>query len=100
MNKVLSVIRSRRSVRDFSEKAPSVGLVRRLLEAGRWAPSGLNNQPWRFCVVRDKTTRERLAAFTKYGAILRRAPVVILVACDNADSYNREKDMMALGASI
>jgi len=100
MNDVLKSIRGRRSVRRFTDRAVPDALIERLLEAGRWAPSGLNNQPWRFCILRDKTARERLAAFTKYGAVIRRAPVVIVVALDHADSYNREKDLMALGAAI
>ncbi|MGE5279394.1 MAG: nitroreductase family protein [Deltaproteobacteria bacterium] len=96
----LRVIRRRRSVRHFLRKDLPAPVVRRLLEAGRWAPSGLNNQPWRFCVIKDAALRGRLAALTAYGAVIRRAPLVIAVALDNADSYNREKDLMAVGAAI
>jgi len=97
---VLQAIRERRSVRDFTDKVPSDTLLLELLEAGRWAPSGLNNQPWRFVLLKDKETRQALSGLTKYGAIIRRAPVVIVVALDHADSYNSEKDLMAVGASI
>jgi len=82
------------------DKVPPESVINELLEAGRWAPSGLNNQPWRFCVVREKALREKLAALTKYGAVIRGAAVVIVVALDHADSYNKDKDLMALGAAI
>ena len=74
--------------------------IKKVLEAGRWAPSGLNNQPWRFMVIKDKARREALSAFTKYGDIIKAAPVAILVCMDTADSYNRDKDLMAIGSCI
>jgi nitroreductase len=74
--------------------------MNKILEAGRWAPSGLNNQPWRFLVVDDAPRRESLAAFTRYGSVIRRASVVVIVCMEMTDSYNREKDLMAVGAAI
>ena len=47
------VILRRRSVRLFQKKQVPENLVRRILEAGRYAPSTGNNQHWRFSVVRD-----------------------------------------------
>ena len=41
-----------------------------------------------------------MAQFTKYGDIIRDAPVAIAVCMDVSDSYNREKDLMAVGACI
>lgn len=70
------------------------------LEAARWAPSGLNNQPWRFLVVRDTETKEGLAGFTKYSGIILGAPVSIIACLDHDSSYNRDKDVMAVGAAI
>jgi nitroreductase len=36
------------SPRAFTDEAIEEGELLRLLEAGRWAPSSMNNQPWRF----------------------------------------------------
>jgi len=53
-NPVEKVIFERRSVRWYkSEQVPEY-LVRRILEAGRFAPSAGNSQPWKFVVIRDK----------------------------------------------
>lgn len=100
MPDMLDIIKARRSVRNFSDKKLKSADIAKVLEAGRWAPSGLNNQPWRFGVIENEELRNRIAAFTKYGSIIRRAAAVIVVCMDVADSYNRDKDLMAVGASI
>jgi len=97
---ILSIIRERRSTRMYKKKAPPEEEIEKLLEAGRWAPSGLNNQPWRFLVMKDKAKKDGLAEFTRYGNIIKDAPVVIVACMDVADSYNRDKDLMAVGACI
>lgn len=53
-NPVEKVILERRSVRKYKEKQVPENVVRRLLEAGRFAPSAGNSQPWKFIVVRDR----------------------------------------------
>ena len=53
---LLEAIRSRRSIRRFTERPVSDDDVRRVVEAGTWAPSGANLQMWRFKVVRSRET--------------------------------------------
>jgi nitroreductase len=53
-NPVEKVILERRSVRNYKDKQVPENLVRRILEAGRFAPSAGNCQPWRFIVIRDR----------------------------------------------
>jgi nitroreductase len=48
------------SVRKFKPDPISDDLVNRVLEAGRWAMSGANSQPWEFIVVRDPERRRQL----------------------------------------
>src|SRR3990172_11929148 len=48
---VFDVIKKRRNIRHFDGKKIPDDLMERILEAGRWAPSGANAQPWRFIVV-------------------------------------------------
>lgn len=97
---LLDHIRSRRSIRTFSDSPVDEDAIDRILEAGRWAPSGLNNQPWRFMTVGEGDLKDDLAQLTKYGHIIKAAPVAIIVCLNNADSYNREKDLMAVGAAV
>jgi nitroreductase len=78
-------IRGRRSVRRYKPDPVSDEALNEVLEAARWAPSWANTQCWRFVVVRDQGTKEKLAstvkpATNKAAAAIREAPVAI-VAC-------------------
>jgi len=96
---ILELIKTRRSVRKFKNKEVSEKIIVQTLEAGRWAPSGLNNQPWKFMVL-EKNAKDSLAEHTKYSHIVKSANKLILVFFDREDSYNRDKDLMAIGACI
>jgi nitroreductase len=93
-------IRARRSIRKFTADPIEEQTIDRILEMGTWAPSGLNNQPWKFVVVRDEALRHQLAEETRYAAIIRGAPVCIAVFLDRDQSYDRVKDIQAIGACI
>lgn len=45
---VLEVIRQRRSLRAFADKPVEPDKIKSLFEAARWAPSSVNEQPWRY----------------------------------------------------
>jgi nitroreductase len=51
---VEKAILNRRSVRNFKDTPVPEHLIRRVLEAGRFAPSAGNCQPWKFIVITDK----------------------------------------------
>jgi coenzyme F420-0:L-glutamate ligase/coenzyme F420-1:gamma-L-glutamate ligase len=53
-------LRSRRSIRHFSDRAVDVVVLRRLIEAATTAPSSTNRQPWRFAVVTSKELRAKI----------------------------------------
>lgn len=53
---LLDVLRHRRAVRGYQDRPVEEEKVEKLLEAGRWAPSGANSQPWEFVVVTDDET--------------------------------------------
>ncbi|MDD4955082.1 MAG: nitroreductase [Candidatus Omnitrophica bacterium] len=96
---VLNLIVSRRSIRKFKKAAIAPKILENILEAGRWAPSGLNNQPWRFMVLSGKG-KDILTKFTHYSYVIKGADKIILVFLDKKSSYNLEKDLMAIGACI
>jgi nitroreductase len=51
---------SRRSIRDFSDKAVPVEVIHNLLKTASTAPSGAHKQPWTFCVVSDPEIKKRI----------------------------------------
>jgi nitroreductase len=97
---MLKTIKNRRSVRSYSGQALPEELIEEILDAARWAPSGLNNQPWRFAVIQDKKIKDKLETLTKYSAIIESAQAIIAVFLDTSASYDRTKDLQAIGACI
>jgi len=55
------LVNSRKSIRRFSDAPLELELVDRLLSTASQAPSAHNRQPWRFAVLSDFDTRDRLA---------------------------------------
>jgi nitroreductase len=91
---------TRRSVREFTGEPVSEAELDRLLEAARWAPSGLNNQPWRFMKVQDRSTIVEMSNMTKYRGVIAGASAAIAVFLDAEAMYDRSKDLMSAGAAI
>jgi nitroreductase len=77
-------IRTRREIRDYLNKPISDESLRKILEAGRLAPSSKNSQPWHFVVIRNRETLGKIASLTPTGAHIGRAPLAIAVLMDGA----------------
>ena len=99
-NPVIKTILSRRSIRQFSKETVSEEVVNQILESGLWAPSGKNNQPWKFAIIRNPSLKEALASLTHSRSIIQGAPVCIAVFLDHSRVYDRTKDVQAIGACI
>lgn len=99
-NPVIEAIRRRRSVRQFTKEPVAEEALNLILEAAVWAPSGKNNQPWKFAVITDPVLKESLAALTRSRSIIETAPVCIGIFLDHASVYDRTKDIQAIGACI
>ena len=97
---VQQAIRNRRSIREFDGRPVPSEMLHAIVESGAWAPSGLNNQPWRFVLVRDSNVRQELARQTTYSHIILGAPALIVVYLDKDAMYNDVKDHQAAGACI
>jgi len=55
-------MRSRRSIRQFSDRPVSLETIEWIVRAAGSAPSGANKQPWRFVAVQDADTKRRIRA--------------------------------------
>ena len=78
----LEAIYTRRSIRKFTGKPIPDNLIRIILEAGMFAPSARNQQPWHFIVINDKSLKNRLMKAHPYASMLSEAPSAILVCGD------------------
>ena len=82
---VYDIVRSRLTVREFTDDPVSDEVVDKLLRAAQWAPSSRNLQPWHFIVVRDKETLRQIGGIASSGRFVADAPMAIVIAMDNAD---------------
>ncbi len=79
---LLPEIQERWSPRAFSEKAVSESQLHLLLEAARWAPSCMNEQPWRFLVyTRNNEARTQIESYLGGGNYWAKEASHLIVAC-------------------
>lgn len=83
---IYEAIALRKSVREFTAKDIPEAMLTRLLESARLAPSASNRQEWRFVVVRDQDTREKIAQASFGQTHVAQAPVV-LACCADTDEH-------------
>ncbi len=97
---IFEAIKTRRSIRKYTDAAVEDGKLLAVLEAVRQSPSWANFQCWRLVVVKDKTVKEKISALSyveSYFApkgyksnpsmkALAEAPVVIVLCADPARS--------------
>jgi nitroreductase len=104
----LNLVKARRSMRSFKPDQVSDEDIDKILEAARWAPSGMNFQPWEFIVVKDRekiysilrlrtmrppgqkteNMRRRLGNMLGRGKVRPIAPVLIVVCGDTRRMIN------------
>lgn len=58
----LNLIKARHSCRSYQAKDVPEELIVKCLEAARLSPSACNKQPWRFIVVKNKESREKICS--------------------------------------
>ena len=74
----MKAIFERVSVRRFEDKAVEPEKIEKILRAGMAGPSGGNQRPWEFYVVRDRNTIDALAGASPYAGCVRNANTVIV----------------------
>ncbi len=77
---VLSAIKGRRSIRQYSSRPVEDEKLAKVLEAARLSPSASNRQSWKFVVVKDEKTREKLTEAAGRQSFVGQAPIII-AAC-------------------
>jgi nitroreductase len=58
---LFDAIRDRKSIRKFKQTPVPDEDIRKILDAGRWAPSANNTQPWSFIVIKDRAVLKSMA---------------------------------------
>ncbi|MBN2186721.1 MAG: nitroreductase family protein [Dehalococcoidia bacterium] len=88
---IIEVIKTRRSIRKYKPDPISEEEINKILEAGRWAPSADDSQPWNFIVLRSQEMRKKLASELIWGRFLSQAPLgIAVVVSPRASSHPAE----------
>jgi len=104
---LLALLKARRSIRRYRPDPVPDEMIEQLLEAGRWAPSASNRQPWDFIVVRDETIRQQVAQHAAFYFIkwahVGEAPLLIVLCGDRRGRFHRRflhEDIGLAGSQI
>ena len=62
---LFEAIKGRKSIRRFKQTPVPDEDIRKILDAGRFAPSANNTQPWSFIVIKDKALLKKMTASTR-----------------------------------
>jgi nitroreductase len=79
---ILEAIFTRRSVRKYQDRPVEPEKLEVLLKAAMYAPSALNEQPWRFVVITERPLFDQIMKVYQFAGMLKSAPVAILVCGD------------------
>ena len=104
---VLALLKGRRSIRRYRPDPVPDEMIEQLLEAGQWAPSASNRQPWQFIVVRDEAILKQVAQHAAYYFIrwahVEEAPLLIVLCGDARNRIYRQflhEDVGLAGSQI
>ena len=64
---VFDCIKTRRSIRNYTDQPINKTDINKIIEAAVWTPSGKNGQPWKFKVITDKGLIEQISEMSIYG---------------------------------
>ncbi len=66
---LLELVKNRRSIRRFKPDPIPDDCIDKIIEAARWAPSGFNQQPWEFVVVKKPQLKNKIVEFCRESRI-------------------------------
>lgn len=90
MNLGVTLIKSRRSVRSFTDAPVDNEIVHEALECARLAPTAMNLQAWLFGAVTDKALLKQIADLTDHGKFIEGSAVCFAVFGEKEAKYYLE----------
>jgi nitroreductase len=87
MAQALEVLKIRRSVRAFSDKALAPELIENIVDSARFAATARNEQPWEFVAICDQKVLMAIAGLADNGKFIAQAKACIAVFCRDTKYY-------------
>lgn len=92
---MLDAIRKRRSIRNFQNKSVEEEKLQEILKAAMFAPSARHSRPWEFILVKDKKTKDKLAATKVGSAFVNKAPLIIVICAQETHQWIEDCSIVA-----
>jgi nitroreductase len=83
----IDVIRKRRSIREYKDKEIPKDILEKIVDAGRFAATARNIQPWEFVVITEQLTLKKLAELAENGRFIAQAKACIAVFSSDTKYY-------------
>jgi len=96
---IYEIIEQRRSVRTYRDEDISDEKLKKILEAGRMAPSAHNSQEYKFVVVKDAEKRKALIEAASGQKFVGTAPIIIAAVSLNPE-YMLESGVPAYAVDL
>jgi nitroreductase len=84
---MIESIKKRRSIRKYKKKEVEQEKLNEILKAAMYSPSAMNRRPWEFIVVKDQELKNKLSKATPWCGFVKDAPVVLVIAGHEENSY-------------
>jgi nitroreductase len=96
----ITVIHSRKSVRNFTGEGVTAKQLDILLHAGMCAPTAVNMQPWAFVVITNRSTLDSLADGLPFAKMLYKAGAAIIVCAIPEKAYDKRTEYAIIDCSL
>jgi nitroreductase len=83
----IQALKTRRSVRTYTEQGISRTILEDIVDCGRLAASAINIQPWEFVVVTQRDGLRRIAEITDHGKFIADAAACVAVLSQDTKYY-------------
>lgn len=95
----LTVIHSRKSVRNFTGASVSKEALEKIVKAGMAAPTAVNMQPWSFVVVTERSVLQALNEKLPYAKMLEKAGAALVVCALPAKAIQQKVEFAIIDAT-
>lgn len=80
-------VKVRKSVREYSDRPVDRAIIEKILDAGRFAATARNEQPWEFVITQDKANLSKISDMAPNGAFAKDASFLILIFSKDTKYY-------------
>jgi nitroreductase len=75
----IEAIRSRRSIRTYTSQPVDPTIIEEIVDCARLAPTAMNDQPWEFVVITEKSSLARIPPLLGHAEFIANAAFCVLV---------------------